>query len=213
MKKWTQRQARSGNLVSPDAFNKEFRAQQSSITTLDRTQYPPAILDDANLTDYALHRVWHGTTAEQTADVDTAVASNMWRASTFQVHAGGWTLADSATLTGFKGGNLYIEWAFNAYVQNIFARGNNDGYPGSPAYLRARILINGVSLVERRGTAYHEHMRVLGAGQFPPGDLAAQLEFRLTEGSQDCALTLPAGFHLLQAHIWNIRYLGIGRWR
>ena len=37
MKHWTQRQALTGVSVSPDSINDELRAQQSSITTLDRT--------------------------------------------------------------------------------------------------------------------------------------------------------------------------------
>ncbi len=221
MKKWTQREARSGNTVSPDSLNDEFRAQQSSITTLDRSQLPTAFVDRTRLADGSLHRVYlddsYPGDGEQEADEDTDVAANMWRASTFQVHTGGWTSIGSAvTLTGFAGGSLFVEWSCNAFVSNIFARGVNDGYPGSPAYMRTRIVVNGVVVAERRGTASHEHTRLFGTAVFPSGDLTLELQFRLTEGSEDCALRLSGigpNKNLMQAHIWNSRYLAVGRFR
>ena len=57
MKKWTQRDATTGGSVSPGAVNDELRAQQSSITTLDRDQLPPAYVTTNRLKDYALLRV------------------------------------------------------------------------------------------------------------------------------------------------------------
>jgi hypothetical protein len=218
MKKWTHREARSGNTVDPEGFNAEFRAQQSSATTIDRDQAPGGFVDDTRLASGALHLVWadsdYPTGGEQTADADTSVAGNMWISSTFQVHAGGWTNIGAAiTLTGFKGGSLFFEWSCNAYVSNIFARGANDGFPGSPAYLRMRVLVNGVPLCERRGTAYHEHSRLFGTNIFPPGDLSVEMQFRLTEGSEDCALTTNAGDNLMQAHVYSSRYLAVGRFR
>ena len=48
MKHWTQRQALTGVSVSPDSINDELRAQQSSITTLDRTQIPVNLVDHTN---------------------------------------------------------------------------------------------------------------------------------------------------------------------
>jgi hypothetical protein len=219
MKRWTTRQALSGNLTSPAGFNDEFRNQQSSITTLDRTQLPTASVDESNLKDYAIHRIWYDkdfpTGGEQTVDKDTSVSVNMWESSTAQVHAGGWTSIGTVPLTGFSGGSLFLEWTFNAYVQNIFAKGANDGRPGSPAYMRARILVNGVVIVERRGTSYHEHMRVTGSQQFPPGDLSVDFQFRLTELSQDGAVNVSGllNTNLMQAHLWNSRYLAFGRWR
>ena len=148
-------------------------------------------------------------------DKDTSVSVNMWESSTAQVHAGGWTSIGTVPLTGFSGGSLFLEWTFNAYVQNIFAKGANDGRPGSPAYMRARILVNGVVIVERRGTSYHEHMRVTGSQQFPPGDLSVDFQFRLTELSQDGAVNVSGllNTNLMQAHLWNSRYLAFGRWR
>ena len=95
MKKWTHRDARSGNTVSPDGFNDEFRAQQSSITTIDRDQIPASFVDEARLEPGAILRTYAddqypaASDGQQDADADTSVASNMWIASSFQVHAGG----------------------------------------------------------------------------------------------------------------------------
>jgi hypothetical protein len=220
MKKWTHRDARSGNTVSPDGFNDEFRAQQSSITTIDRDQIPASFVDEARLEPGAILRTYAddqypaASDGQQDADADTSVASNMWIASTFQVHAGGWTnVGSTITLSNFGGGSLFFEWSCNAYVSNIFARGANDGFPGSPAYMRLRILVNGVTLAERRGTAYHEHSRLFGTDVFAPGDLSVDLQFRLTEPSEDCAWSLPSGDNLLQAHIYSSRYFAVGRFR
>ena len=48
-KKWTEREALSGGTVEPDSLTDEFRAQQSSITTLDREQLPDAFVDTTRL--------------------------------------------------------------------------------------------------------------------------------------------------------------------
>ena len=44
-KKWTEREALTGGTVEPDSLTDEFRAQQSSITTLDREQLPDAFVE------------------------------------------------------------------------------------------------------------------------------------------------------------------------
>jgi hypothetical protein len=106
-----------------------------------------------------------------------------------------------------------MEYGCNTYANNIFADGVNDGRPGSPAYVRLRILVNGITLAERRGKAAHGRCRVFGSLQLPAGDLTVNLQFKLTEASEDAALVTLAGGHLMQAHIYAGRYLAIGRWR
>ncbi len=58
MKHWTQREATTGGTISPGAVNDELRAQQSSITTLDRDQLPGNYVSSDRLKDYALTRVY-----------------------------------------------------------------------------------------------------------------------------------------------------------
>ena len=80
MKHWAQRQATSGGTLEPSAVNDELRAQQSSITTLDRDQLPDNYADEARVKDYALLRSYvdaqYPTGGEQDTAVYTFAASN-----------------------------------------------------------------------------------------------------------------------------------------
>ena len=137
MKKWTQRDATTGGSVSPGAVNDELRAQQSSITTLDRDQLPAAYVTTNRLKDYALLRVYKDsefpTGGEQDTVIDsTNVPTNAWNAATFQVYPGGWQNCSSGaaeTLAGWKGGHLHIEWVGNAYIMGGFSFGANQPFP------------------------------------------------------------------------------------
>jgi hypothetical protein len=219
MKKWTQRQAMKGLSVTPDLLNTEIRAQQSSITTLDRAQIPANFVAADRLKDNALVQVWQdrqvGATGEQETYRDSNVQNSAWISTTLQVQPGGWSnvTTNPLVLQGFKGGNLFFEWSCNAYVNNIFAGGLNDGSPGSPNYMRLRIVVNGVTLCERRGAAYHQTTRLVIASDFPPGDLTVQLQWRLTSASEDAASVVDGGEHLPYGHLWNNRYFAIGRYR
>jgi hypothetical protein len=200
------------------------QSSQSSMTTLSREQMPADFLSTGRLTDYALHRVYadaqwpNARQGQQQADADANVQNNAWIASTIQVHAGGWTdVANSPiTLTGFKGGSLYFEYGCNVYANNIFARGLNEGKPGSPGYMRMRVLVNGVSLVERRGKAFVGRQRIFGTGFLPAGDLVVQVQFRLTDPSGDAnantVATAPLN-NIVFGHVYSGRYLAVGRWR
>ena len=222
MKKWTQREADQGAAVSPGAINDEMRAQQSSITTLDRAQLPSDFVDEARLELHALHRVWvadrWGSTGEQTAAADASIPTSTargWRAASYQTYSGGWQAgsAGSVTLPGFKGGHLFIDWSGNSYVFGALADGVNAGLPGNPKYMRLRIVVSGVVLAERRGPAYHEHWRIFGTGIFPPGDLVVDFQWRLIEPSIDDALEVTTGEHIMQGHVYSQKYLAVGRFR
>lgn len=216
-KKWTQQEARDGRSISPDLVNQELRTQQSSITTLDRTQVPEGWIDEDRLKDYALHRVWYdtqvGSNGEQDNEVDTDVPDAAWESSTIQTAASGWRTVHKATLDGFKGGSLFVEWSANVYVNNIFAYGQNDERPGSPNYMGMRILVNGVNIGERRGGGYHQQCRIFGTQLFPPGDLTLTLQWRSGDPSQDAARTVVGGENVPYSHLWNNRWLAIGRYR
>jgi len=218
-KKWTQREPMQGVSVTPDLLNTEVRAQQSSITTLDRAQLPAAFIDASRLQDNALIQVWEdrqvGSTGEQDTYVDATVQTSAWISTTLQVMPGAWANINSnpIVLSGFKGGNLFFEWSCNAYVNNIFAQGLHDGEPGSPNYMNLRIVVNGVTLCERRGAGYHQTTRLTIAQDFPPGDLTVQLQWRLTAASEDCAATVSSGEHMPYGHLWNNRYFAIARYR
>ena len=224
MKRWTEREAAPSTTVSPDALNIELQSSQSSMTTLSREQMPPDFLDTTRLEDYALHRAWsnyqwHSSRqGQQEADADQDVESRTWEASTIQVHAGGWTNVGNSpiTLTGFKGGSLYFEYGCNVYANNIFAQGINDGDPGSPGYMRMRVLVNGVTLIERRGKAFMGRQRIFGSALFPAGDLTVQVQFRLTEPSGDAnsnSNAVAPDNNIVFGHVYSGRYLAVGRWR
>ena len=221
MKRWTQRDATTGGTLSPDAINDELRAQQSSITTLDRDQLPEAYVTESRLKDYGILRGYvdpsHPTGGEQNSVVfAVAGPSNTWNAAAFRVYPGGWQNASSGNavvLAGFKGGHLHIEWAGNAYIFGSMAAGANIPRPLSPRYLNLRITANGVVIAEKRGPGCHEAFRVIGSSLVPQGDITLRFQWRITGPSQDDATVTTAGMPVTQAHLYSMRYLAIGRWR
>ena len=216
MKKWTNSESRVGRSISPDLINDEIRVQQSSITTVDRSQIPSAWIDESYMTPNALHQVWQSPSGggfEQENEQDTGVGSSAWISSTIQTAAGGWRTILETTLSGFKGGSLFIEWSANVYANNIFCYGINDGKPGTPNYISMRILVNGVNIAERRGAAYHQQSRIFGSQLFPSGDLSVSFQWKDASQSQDAATTTSGGDRVPYAHLWNNRWIAIARYR
>ena len=219
-KKWTEREALTGGTVEPDSLTDEFRAQQSSITTLDREQLPDAFVDTTRLTPYALHRVYYAArepsaTGQQNSVTTTSVTSQMWEDSiTPQNMSNSWKDAVSPqTFSDFAGGHLYIEWSGIGYVFPVFAKTTYTKYPQNPKYLNLRILVNGGTLSEARGPAYHESFRVFGGQPYPSGDLTVQFQYRLTQVGPDDPLVVDTGEELMQAHLYGMKYLAVGRFR
>lgn len=222
MKKWTQRQAATGGALEPGLVNDELSAQQSSMTTLDRAQLPASWVDETRLKDGAIHQVWQSRAypagGEQQGEVDAIVPPMGWMSSTLQVQSGGWTNIASAplTLTGFKGGNLFVEWSCNVWAYNAFVHGINDSSPYSPNYVSLRCVVNGTPIAERRGGAYHQTSRLIGNVQLPAGDVTVSFQYKLTQSSQDWAMELDSSvgsYHTPYGHLWNSRYFIIGRAR
>jgi hypothetical protein len=187
--------------------NDELRAQQSSITTLDRDQLPDGYVNNTRLVLGALH---HSYTASSYPAADgqqnTVITS----------YPGGWVNVDTGTgiqLTDWKGGHLHFEWAGNAFINGCFARGANIGFPKNPKYLNLRITANGVTIAEKRGPGYHEAFRVIASTLVAQGPLTIRLQWRITEPSEDEPVFTSAGDVVPQAHLWGMRYLAIGRWR
>lgn len=222
MKKWTQHQASTGLAVDPPLVNDELSAQQSSATTIDRAQLPADWANQTRLKDGALHRVWAAAAfpvgGEQTTEVDAIVPPMGWMSATLQIQSGGWTSIGPApiTLTGFRGGNLFLEWSCNVWVNNIFVHGINDGRPYSPNYMRLRAVVNGTVIGERRGGGFHQTSRLIANAQLPAGDLSVDLQYRLTSPSEDWATNLDitvGNYHAPYGHLYANRYLIIGRFR
>lgn len=223
MKKWTQHQPREGNAVTPDAINDEFRAHQSSFATLDRSQLPPLSVDASLLAQYALHQVWcyprypltTDYQGEQDALLDTSIPlTNLWASISYQDMPGGWLdVGDPIALTGFKGGNLFVEWSGNGWCFPLFTSTNHNDRPGNPKRLRLRITVAGVTLAERLGPGYHEHWRIFGSSQLPAGDHELRLQFQPTPPGPDDAIEDNAGNRLAQAHLYSSKVLAIARYR
>ena len=217
-RKWTQREARAGGSVEPSSVNDELRAQQSSITTLDRDQVPPETVDTTRLVDYAVHRVYHEprwptANGEQTTK-STSVASRMFECITVQNDPGTWKAASSdVSLASFKGGHLFLEWSGNALVFPMFARTLNTEYPYQPKYLGLRMLVNGVLFHEARGPAYHECWRVFGGQILPPGELTVSFQYRTTPAGGDDPILTTTGAEVAQFHLYSMKYLAVGRFR
>jgi hypothetical protein len=222
MKRWTQQQARAGGAVEPGLVNAELTAQQSSATTLDRAQLPAGLVAAARLKDGALHQIWQDRSypsgGEQALERDTDVPTAGWISSTIQVQSGGWTSITSSPLllTGFKGGNLFVEWSCNVWAYNAFVHGINDASPYSPNYVNLRCVVNGTVIAERRGGACHQTSRLIGNVQLPAGDVSVSFQYRLTSPSQDWASNLDSSvgsYHTPYGHLWNSRYFILGRHR
>lgn len=224
MKRWTQLEARTGGAVSPGLLNDDMRAQQGAASTLDRSQLPQGWLDDTRLVDGALHQVWAAAAyppapaaGEQQQERDDSTPANAWISITMPVarSMGTWVSISSSplVLSGFRGGSLFFEWSCNVVANNIFARGVNDGYPGSPNYVRLRIVVNGIVIAERRGASMHQATRLVGTADLPPGDLSVELQYQITPPSEDAANTTQPGDTVPYGHLWNSRYLAIGRYR
>lgn len=220
MKHWTQRQALTGVSVSPDSINDELRAQQSSITTLDRTQIPVNLVDHTNSEDNTFAQIWQNDqmaiNGEQTAVRDAKTTGNGWQCITYSAGISGWINATTTvTLNGFKGGTLYGEWSGNALVFPAFCATGGNVYPGSPKYCGFRILVNGVPLVERRGVSLHEHWRVFGTGRFPQGSLQVDMQLHITDADPNDILYVSGlgNTNVPQVHLYSMRYLFHGRYR
>lgn len=226
MKKWTQRELRAGGVVDPSAVNDELRAQQSSMTTLDREQLSADWINETHLADYAIIRGYFDARypstnyGEQTIQSDAAVTpSNGFLSIIPRLDPGSWfdinETSGAITLSGFKGGNLFAEWSGNALVFPPFAATQKIEFPQNPKYLGLRILVNNSLLVERRGPAYHEHFRIFGAGNFPAGDLELRLQAKVTSvGPDDPLVILPGGTQQVpQAHLYSNKYCVLGRFR
>jgi hypothetical protein len=222
MKKWTQREVRQGGVVEPSAINDELRAQQSSMTTLDREQYDNNWVEPPYLADYALHRTYvdpryptYGEQQTQSTSANTPV--NAFMCVTAQIDPGSWVnLFPSSgiiTLSGFKGGNLFVEWSGNAFVLPNFSDTQNLEFPKNPKYVNYRILVNNTLLTERRGTGYHEHFRIFGAGNFPAGPVELQLQFKVTSVGPDDCIVNTGGEELPQVHVYSNKYFVNGRFR
>ena len=222
MKQWTQREATQGATASPDSINDELRAQQSSITTLDRDQLPDDYVNNTRLVLGALHHSYTASSyptadgQQNTVILSDSLSANAWYCASHTSYPGGWVNVDTGTgiqLTDWKGGHLHFEWAGNAFINGCFANGANVAYPKTPRYLNLRITANGVTIAEKRGPGYHEAFRVIASTLVAQGPLTIRLQWRITEPSEDEPVFTSGGDVVPQAHLWGMRYLAIGRWR
>lgn len=224
MKKWTSHQARDKHLLDAEQVNAELRDHQSAMTTLDRTQLPAGAFGYSNLVPYALHRVYTVTLtpaaspaeAGEQRIVDTATSAQMFQCATYQAYGGGYQPLYTGTLTGFRGGNLYIEFQGCGYVNPLCHQTHNNAYPPNPKFLSFRILVAGVNVAESMGSGSGgcEGFRVMGTAQLPPGDHPVEVQWRGTSPGQDDPIVTSVGnHHIMQFHVWSAKVLAVGRWR
>ena len=223
MKKWTSYQARDQHLLDAEQPNSELRDHQSSMTTLDRSQLPAAAITYSNLAPYALHRVYvvpltaaaSPAEAGEQSIVDTSTSGQMFQCATYQAYGGGYRSIYTGTLTGFRGGNLYIEFQGCGYVNPLAHQTQNNDYPPNPKFINLRILVAGVNVAESMGSISGgcEGFRLMGSAQLPPGDHSVIVQWRGTPPGQDDPIETSAGVHIMQYHIWSAKLLAVGRWR
>lgn len=216
MKRWTQHQPRSAQLLDAGQVNSEQTAHRASIQTLDRTQLP-AVAQSA-LKAGALHKIWlFNERDEQTKYVATNVPSDQWRCATALNYSGGYVTAFEEILTGHHGGMTYIEWSGLAFC-NGFAPMKLGKLVGSELMekqLRLRILASGLLIGEfHLLLAGTESFCVFASANLPPGDHIISLQF---DGSGD-ADDEPIKDHttndrIMQFHVANSMLLAVGRFR
>jgi hypothetical protein len=224
-KKWVQFQPRSQQLVEADQFNAEQQAARSSITTLDRTHMPPTGATTVTLVAGALHKCWvvplldpTGTRpGEQTAYNDTATNSDAWRCATYTSYGGGWEQLLGATLTGHKGGSIYVEWGGIAMCLGIahITDSATANLTKQEKFLNLRLKIAGTVIAERMGIPGSiENFRIHGNIVLPAGDHDVVMEWRGTgAGHSDPILDSTTGNRISQYHIFNNHLFAIGRFR
>lgn len=229
MKNWTEHQARSQQLAQADQLNAELRVSQSAITALDRTQTPAGSYDSSNIVDNAARQVWvtnfdnplwgSGSTRGEQTQFRSAAADTIgyqFRALQYQNYSGGWHAAHTITLTGFKGGHLFVEWSGLAAVFLAFSQTSNNNHPPNPKYLGVRIRVGGITMVENIGCARTMgNFRTFGTGLYPAGNIDVTFEFRFTLAGQDDAIVAqgPPVQNLMQAHLFGCKALVIARYR
>lgn len=219
-KKWTTYEQRDKNLLDADAITEEFRSNQSSITTLDRTQMPVDAVTDARLAPGALHRIYTtelsgGTNAgEQNNYRDTTTSAWQFLAATYQVYGGSWQTLFNETLTDFHGGNLFIEWGGSCFVNGLCHQTINANYPPNPKHFNLRIIVGGVEVANSWGPAIGcQSYRLFGTHQLPPGNHEVSFQWRGTSSGPDDIVDTPGGARLMQFHSWGNKALAIGRFR
>lgn len=226
MKKWTSHQALDGNLFEAGQVNAELRDHQSSMTTLDRTQLPASSFGASNLAPYALHRMYVVplTPAAPPAEageqpiVDTFTPAEQFQCATAQTYGGGWRTTYTGALTGFRGGNLFIEFQGCTYVNPFYHQTSSNEYPPNPKFFAVRIIVGGVVIAESMGSGAGgcTGFRLFGTSQLPPGDHEVLVQWRGTApGKDDPIVEAGSGsfYHLATFHLWSGKCLAIGRWR
>ena len=232
MKRWTQHDARSNQIVEADQINDQQVAFRGEIAALDRAQYPSNCLTNAMLKPNSRHKVWTfvpwdtgtGSTrlGEQTryraAEADTL--DEQFQALTYQQYGYGWVTAFETTLTPFKGGSLLTEWFGLTSLQVFFTYTLHNKALTAPQgqsndkYIGVRILYNGTVVAERHGvTKPADCFRIVGESQVPSGDVVLTLQFKVTGAGVDDALVSTDPKNLMQAHLYGNRVVCVGRWR
>lgn len=233
MKQWTKHDAREDQLVEPAQFNAQHQSFRSQMTGLDRAQLPEGCVTAARLVPNALHKIWvfspwdtgvADAAGEQTRKraLDSDTLSEQFRASNYGNHTSGWLTAFETTLTPFKGGNLMVEWYGCSSIQTAWGWTSAAEYNSSAGkgktndkYVGLRILINGVTMVERIGPAKSmDHFTIDGSLQVPSGPVTLTCQWNPTgAGPDEPVADSVTNDLLMQAHLFGNRVFAIARWR
>lgn len=229
MKRWTEHDARTDQLVEAAQFNDQHRASRSSMVGLDRSQYPSGCVTSDMLMPGARHKVWvlspwdnsvADAKGEQTAirAADANTMPHQFRGVTYQQYGSGWVTAHEVTLEPFRGGSLLVDWCGCTTLQVFFTWTNDAGTVKAPASSKkvgVRILFNGVEVVQRLGPAKPmDTFRLVGSAPLPAGPVTVTFQFQIPScGPDDPVVEVVGNDHLLQAHLWGNRVVCVGRWR
>lgn len=232
MKQWTKHEARKDQLVEPAQFNAQHQSFRSQMTGLDRAQLPEGCVTEARLVPNAMHKCWvfnpwdtgvADAAGEQTRKraPDAGTRSDQFRAVNYGNHTSGWLTAFETTLAPFKGGNLLVEWYGCSAIQTAWGWTSAASYNTSAGkgktndkYVGLRILVNGVTVVERIGPAKPlDHFTIEGSLQVPSGPVTLTCQWNPTGAGPDDPVSDAGGDRLMQSHLFGNRIFAIARWR
>jgi len=224
-KKWVQFQPRSNQLVEADQINSEMQAHRSSITSLDRTQMPDLSATTVNLMPAALHKCWiipqinpsGARPGEQVNYNDATTNQDQWRCATYVQYNGGWEVLYTATLTGHRGGSIYVEWAGSGMCLGIahMTDSATANITHQEKFLSLRIRCGGQVVAERFGVGSSiETFRIGGSILLSAGNPELSLEWKgSAPGQSDPTIDTTTNKNISQYHLFNSSVFAIGRFR
>jgi len=122
--KWTAAESRDKNLVSAEAFNRDYDQLKGVLNGgLDRTSTIDGWVGRSHLKDNALHKVVLNENVELSSSYrDSGSSGENFNCLSYDNYGGGWVTNSTYNLTGLKDGVLHVEFSCFLFVQKIITQ-------------------------------------------------------------------------------------------